>query len=131
MRPILLSLSAFSLSAAAAAGSSATASDEEAALIDLGALAVPIVDHGHVRGTLAFKLVAEAGDASAGERMRAALPILRAAAVQAGGDYARLYASPTEPVDTERLSRALLSALQKSQSDLKQVLVVESRSTPA
>lgn len=129
MRPFLLSAAAFSLSAAAASESSSASAPSEPALVELGAIKVPIIDHGQVRGTLDLKLALDSRDATAATEMNAALPLLRAVARDAAGEYARLYASPVEAVDTQLLADALGRALQQRQPGLRQVLVLESRAS--
>ena len=131
VRPFLLSVAAFSLSAAAASGGSAGPEPDEAAVVDLGQMDLPIVDHGQVRGTLTVKLALDAQNAAAAEELEAALPVLRAAARDAAGEYARLYASPIEAVDAQLLSDALGKALRPHQQGLRQVLVLESRASAA
>lgn len=131
MRPFLLSAAAFSLSAAAASGGSSTPAPSEAAVVDLGQIDVPIIDHGQVRGTLAVKLALDGKDGAAAEDMKATLPILRAAARDAAGEYARLYASPVEAVDAQLLADTLSKALRERQPGLRQVLVLESRASAA
>lgn len=131
MRPFLLSAAAFSLSAAAASGGSSTPAPSEAAVVELGDIKVPIIDHGQIRGTLGIKLALDGQDAAAAEEMKAALPVLRAAARDAAGEYARLYASPVEAVDTQLLADTLGKALRERRPGLRQVLVLESRASAA
>ena len=129
VRLLLASLAAFSLSAAAASTASSGEPHGPAALVELGSLDVPIVDHGRVRGMLSLKLAMEAQDASAAQEMEAALPLLRASALEGAGEFARLYASPVNAVDNQRLVDFVGSAIRRGHPQVRQVLVVESRAS--
>ena len=129
VRLLLASLAAFSLSAAAASTASSGEPQGPAALVELGSIDVPIVDHGRVRGTLSMKLALEAQDPAAAEEMEAALPVLRASALEGAGEFARLYASPVSAVDNQRLAEFVGSAVRRGHAEVRQVLVVESRAS--
>jgi len=86
---------------------------------------VPIVEGARADGTLRIKLVLEARDAPTAEKLTSTLPLLRAAALAAGIEFARLYASPMMPVDVARLSADLTAALRRQEPGIARVLIVE------
>ncbi|MFV0623247.1 hypothetical protein ACBY01_04435 [Sphingomonas sp. ac-8] len=130
MRSFLLSALALSL---ATAGVPAHASGGAGAphLVTMDELAVPIVDGARADGTLRFQLVLEAKDEGAAHALTAALPLLRAAALSEGLEFARLYASPRLPVDARRLASRLTAALQAQKPGIARVLIVKVMAVPA
>jgi hypothetical protein len=100
------------------------------ALVDMSVLAVPIVDGDRIQGELHVRLVLNAGDDSAAERVTAAMPRLRSASLLTLLEFARLYASPFRAVDSERLSRSLTEALHKAEPGVAEVLIVEVGAKP-
>jgi hypothetical protein len=93
--------------------------------VTLEEISVPIVEGARADGRLRLKLVLEAQDAAAAERLLAALPLLRATSLSAALEFARLYASPMTPVDVGRLSSDLTAALKKQDAGIARVLIVE------
>ena len=61
------------------------------------------------------------GAAEAGAR----LPALRANALAAAMEFARLYASPMTPVNVDRLASGITTALRRGDGQVARVLVVE------
>lgn len=101
------------------------------ALVDMTAMAVPIVDGDRIQGTLQVRLMLNATDDGAAAKATEAMPRLRAAALTAMLEFARLYASPFRPVDAERLSRELDAAVEREAPGAAQVLLVEVVARPA
>lgn len=94
-------------------------------LLAMDPIAVPIIDADRVSGTLNFKLVVEAGDAATAERLTAALPAVRMAAIASGLEFARLDASALRAVNVAQLDKALTDAIQAVEHGVTRVLIVE------
>jgi hypothetical protein len=94
-------------------------------LVAMDEIVVPIIDADHMAGSLRFKLVLEAGDDEVAARVTKDLPILRAATVAAGLEFARLSASGLRAVDAEQLDRELTAALKAAEPGINRVLIVE------
>jgi hypothetical protein len=94
-------------------------------LLPMDEVTVPIIDADRTAGALRFKLVLEAGNAETAARLPAELPVLRAATVAAGLEFARLNASAFRPVDAEQLDHDLTAALKAAEPGLSRVLIVE------
>lgn len=112
----------------ALAGTPAAASgggEGELHLVAMDEIGVPIIDGNRTDGRLEFKLVLEARSEEAAEQLTATLPVLRAASVGAGIEFARLYASPMMPLDARRLASEMTAALQAQNAGIKRVLLVE------
>ena len=109
-------------SASGAGGGGKGAADD---LIDMEAIAVPIVDGARLQGTLRFRVVLEAHDAEAAKHIAAELPGLRAEALATGAEFSRLRASPFLAVDAQRLSDELTEALHAHYEGIDRVLLVE------
>lgn len=121
-------------SALVAPGGAAQASEgEEGTLpfVSMDEVTVPIIDGARADGRLRFQLVLEAKDPATAQALTAAMPVLRAAAVSAGVEFARLYASPRTPVDARRLAAQMTAALQAQRPGIRRVLLVQVRATPA
>lgn len=117
---------ALALSAPAApARASGSGGAEGLNFVALEEISVPIVEGARADGTLRIKLVLEARDAPTAEKLTSTLPLLRAAALAAGIEFARLYASPMMPVDVARLSADLTAALRRQEPGIARVLIVE------
>ena len=123
----LAALAALTGATAVAAESDGAA--EEAHLVPMEELAVPIVDGGRSTGTLRVKLVLDMADAAAAAG--ATLPPLRAASLGAAMEHARLYASPMAPVNAERLAADMTAALRAADTRVSRVLIVEVGATRA
>lgn len=94
-------------------------------LVKMEPIAVPIIDADRVAGTLNFKLVLEAADAASAERLTAALPTLRMAAIAGGVEFARLDASALRAVNVADLDKTLTGALKAAAPEVGRVLIVE------
>ena len=98
---------------------------EEPHLVKMEPIAVPIVDSDRVAGTLNFKLVLEAHDAATAEKLAAAMPTLRMAAIAGGVEFARLDASALRAVNVPDLDKTLTATLKASAPEIGRVLIVE------
>ncbi|MEL7681592.1 hypothetical protein AAG602_10535 [Citromicrobium bathyomarinum] len=116
-------LAAVPVSSASGAGGGGKGAAED--LIDMEAIAVPIVDGAKLQGTLRFRIVLEAHDAEAAKEIAAELPRLRAEALATGAEFSRLRASPFLAVDAQRLSDELTEALHARYEGIDRVLLVE------
>ncbi|KTF70581.1 hypothetical protein ATB93_03485 [Sphingomonas sp. WG] len=94
-------------------------------LLAMDPIAVPIIDADRVSGTLNFKLVVEATDAAAAQRMTENLPALRMAAIASGVEFARLDASALRAVNVADLDKALTDAIHAVEPGVARVLIVE------
>lgn len=94
-------------------------------LVKMEPIAVPIVDSDRVAGTLNFKLVLEAHDAATAEKLAAAMPSLRMAAIAGGVEFARLDASALRAVNAADLDKTLTAALRTAAPEVGRVLIVE------
>ncbi|OAN57411.1 hypothetical protein A7X12_08870 [Sphingomonas sp. TDK1] len=94
-------------------------------LIKMEPVAVPIIDSDRVAGTLSFRLVLEVHDAATAEKLTAAMPNLRMAAIAGGVEFARLDASALRAVNVADLDKTLTAALKIAAPDLQRVLIVE------
>jgi hypothetical protein len=115
---------------APAVGAAEGADKKEAAplsplLVPMAEIAVPIIDAGQIEGVLRFTLVLRAKDAASAAMLAEQEPRLRAAALGAGLEFARLRASPYRPVDVPRLSQALDAALRATDPAAERVLIVK------
>ena len=117
----LLAVVPVSSASGAGGGGSGAAGD----LVDMEAIAVPIVDGAKLQGTLRFRIVLEAHDAEAAAEITADLPGLRAEALATGAEFSRLRASPFLAVDAQRLSDELTEALHARYAGIDRVLLVE------
>jgi hypothetical protein len=94
-------------------------------LVKMEPIAVPIVDSDRVAGTLNFQLVLEVHDAATAEKLTAAMPNLRMAAIASGLEFARLDASALRAVNVADLDKTLTGALKTVSPDVGRVLIVE------
>lgn len=120
---VLLTVAAALLPQAALASGKAAAGALN--LVPMTSITVPIVDADRISGKLRFKLVLQAKDAAGAARLTAQAPQLRAVATSAGNEFSRLYASPAEAVDAQRLAHDLTAALQHAEPAVARALVVE------
>ncbi len=121
-------LAALPLSSAAGSGGGGGG---DGSLVEMEAISVPIIDGAKVQGTLHFRLVLEAHDDAAAERLAGDLPGLRSEALMAGVEFSRLRASPFLAVDARRLSADLTEALHARDEGVSRVLLVEVSAKPA
>lgn len=107
------SLTVAVFSVALAYGSLAAASEGAAgpALVPMDEIVVPIVDGARAYGRLRIKLVILAHNAAAIPTLQMDMPALRETALIAAAEFARIHASPFAPVDAQRLSRDISTAM--------------------
>ncbi len=124
-------LAALGLAALPLPGTGALASGGGAAageglhLVSMDEVTVPIIDSDRVNGTLNFKLVIDAGSQETATKINGEMPVLRAATIAAGLEFARLNASALRAVDAQRLDHDLTAALKAAEPGLVRVLIVE------
>lgn len=116
------------LNTAAASGDSGE--DMSAELVEMEAIAVPIIDGSRVEGTLHFRVVLQPADSAAAENLSRNLPMLRAEALSAGSEFSRLSASPFLAIDARGLASELTDALRASDAGIARVLLVEVAAKP-
>lgn len=122
-------LAAAALMLPGAAAGSATAG-ETPHFVPMSEIRVPIVERDRADGVLRLKLVFQATSAATAERTTADLPVLRAAAVGAAVEFARLYASPMTPVDAARLAAQMTATIRAADAGVTRVLLVEVAAVP-
>jgi hypothetical protein len=88
-------------------------------------ISVPIIDASRINGVLRVSITLEAGDAVSAAELGGRMPELRAAALAATLEFARLHASPFAPVDVSRLAAALTPALSHVSPSISRVLIVK------
>ena len=98
-------------------------------LVPMDEITVPIVDADRMAGSLNFKLVLEAGTSEVADQVMRDLPLLRAATVAAGLEFARLNASGLRAVDAEQLDHDLTAAIKAAQPGITRVLIIEVRAS--
>lgn len=111
--------------ASTAAGGAVDAKDSEPMVVDMPMVSVPIIDGGRVEGALQVKLAMNAAGPGEVDRVTAALPRLRSAALVTLVEFARLHASPFRAVDNEKLSASLDKALRQAEPAVASVLLLE------
>jgi hypothetical protein len=94
-------------------------------LVTMEEVNVPIIDSDRVNGALTFKLVIDAGSQETATKINGEMPVLRAATIAAGLEFARLNASALRAVDAQRLDKDLTAALKAAEPGLVRVLIVE------
>lgn len=125
MRWGLIAAGVLAGAATVAAAAGGEVAEKEAHLVAMDELSLPIVDGGRSDGTLKVRMVLDMVDADAVDSATAALPALRASALAAGMEFARLYASPMTPVDASRLAGDMTTALHAEDARVTRVLIVE------
>ncbi|WP_313537873.1 hypothetical protein [Sphingomonas sp.] len=121
----LVAIAVSPLPAGRALASGGGGEGESLHLVKMEPIAVPIVDSDRVAGTLNFQLVLEAHDTVTAEKLTAAMPSLRMAAIAGGVEFARLDASALRAVNVADLDKTLTGALKGVAPDLDRVLIVE------
>lgn len=109
----------------AQASGGGAAAGERLNLVPMEEVTVPIIDADRVNGVLRFKLVIDAGTAESAAKLKGEMPVLRAATVAAGLEFARLNASALRAVDAQQLDHDLTAALKAAEPGLVRVLIVE------
>ena len=122
------------LTAVAVAGSSSAVASgagvgkkpgEEAHLVPIEKITVPIIGSTRIEGSLRVELVLDATNAGAAETISDQAPAIRATLIAAALEFARLYASAHGASNAERLRAGLTSALKREHEGVRDVLVVE------
>lgn len=111
--------------AGASASGEAGGANAELHLVTMDEMNVPIVDGARTDGTLRYQIVIAAKNEAGRQELTAALPVLRAASLGAGLEFARLYASPMMPVDAARLASDMTAALQAQNPKVDRILLVK------
>ncbi|WHU04784.1 hypothetical protein [Sphingomonas sp. NIBR02145] len=122
---VALGLAALPMPGGGALASGGGAAGEGLHLVPMEEVTVPIIDADRVNGVLRFKLVIDAGTAEAATKLNGEMPVLRAATVAAGLEFARLNASALRAVDAQQLDHDLTAALKAAEPGLVRVLIVE------
>lgn len=122
-RPFLLPITLVLMAA-----SNGAAPVPDAAIKRLAPLTVAIVDGGQIQGQLKVTLAVSGADEAALEE---ATPLVRAAAVSALSEHARLRASPYAAVNAEALSHDLDQAVRKAAPEVHEVLIEQLEARPA
>lgn len=123
---VALGLAALPLGGGAqASGGGAGAAGEGLHLVPMEEVTVPIIDSDRVNGALRFKVVIDAGTAEVATKLNGQMPVLRAATVAAGLEFARLNASALRAVDAQQLDHDLTASLKVAEPGLVRVLIVE------
>lgn len=113
------------LPAGSAQASGGNGGGEGLHLVPMDEITVPIIDADRMAGSMRFKLVLDAGSNELAARLIQNLPMLRAATVVAGLEFARLNASGMRAVDAEQLDHDLTEALKAEEPGIARVLIVE------
>lgn len=121
----MLALAALGVPGGSARANSSGAGEGDLHLVPMETVTVPIVDSANVAGMLRFSLVLAAADGAAADRITASMPRLRAAALAAGLEFARLNVSPLRAVDAQQLDQALTAALRQAEPGVARVLITE------
>ncbi|MBB4840154.1 hypothetical protein HNP52_003246 [Sphingomonas kyeonggiensis] len=122
---VALGLAALPMPGGGALASGGGAAGEGLHLVQMEEVTVPIIDADRVNGVLRFKLVIDAGTAETATKLNGEMPVLRAATVAAGLEFARLNASALRAVDAQQLDHDLTAALKAAEPGLVRVLIVE------
>lgn len=130
-RPVMVALTLLvtaSIPAWAAGGAASVTAGGEAAAglaVPVAPLRVPILDGGRFAGTLRVQAALDYADPAQGAGAAGRVPVLRAAALSAGLEFARLHASARAPVDAALLSRMLTDAARTVDPKVRQVLILD------
>ena len=95
--------------------------------VQMPEIVVPIIDGDRIDGRLTFDVVIAAVDEPGSTRISAAAPELRAAAVMAGMEFARLEASALGPVDAQALAARLSTSIKRLDPAITAILVQKVR----
>jgi len=99
--------------------------------VALHEITTPIFGESRIEGALSATLVIQASNPKAAAALRGRMPEIRAEALATTIEFSRLYASGMLPVDAQRLSADLNSALKKSFPGIERVLIVRVGAVPA
>lgn len=121
-RPFILPLAVVLMAA-----SNGAAPVPDAAFKSLAPVTVAIVDGGQIQGQLKVSLAVSGADQAALDR---GVPLIRAAAISALSEHARLRATPYAPVNAEALSRDLDQSVRHAAPGVSKVLLVRVEAQP-
>lgn len=122
-RPFILPLALVLMAA-----SNGAAPAPDGAIKALAPMAVAIVDGGQIQGRLKVSLAVSGTDEAVLEQN---IPVVRAAAIGALSEHARLRATPYAPVNAEQLSHDLDHAVRAAAPAVDRVLLVRVEAQPA
>jgi hypothetical protein len=125
----LLVIAAGGIASASVTGLS-PAGAAEPHLVPIEMLEVPIVDSGHLDGTLRVRFTVNAASGSDADALGERLPELRSLALGAATEFSRIYASGLAPVNAEILKSKVKAALQQDHPEIADVLVVQVSAEP-
>jgi hypothetical protein len=101
----------------------------DATFVALEPIDAPIVDGGRVDGVLHVTIVVQAKTSEDAAGLAKRMPELRAAALPAAIEFARLRASRFAPVDVMRLAATLASPVKRIDHAIDKVLIVKVSAT--
>lgn len=110
------------------AASNGAAPPSDAAIKPLAPMAVAIVDSGQIQGQLKVSLAVSGADEASLDQN---IPLIRAAAISALSEHARLRATPYAAVNAEALSRDLDQAVRQAVPTVAKVLLIRVQAQPA
>ncbi|MFC6622723.1 hypothetical protein [Novosphingobium panipatense] len=93
--------------------------------VSLEPIAAPIVDGGRVDGVLHLSIVIKAKSADDAAALGKNIPKLRAAALSAAIEFARLWTSRFTPVNVGRLAAMLKTSVKRADNAVDTVLIVK------
>ncbi|WP_010161071.1 hypothetical protein [Sphingomonas sp. PAMC 26617] len=96
-----------------------------ASVVPVAELRVPILDAGRFAGTLRVQSALDYADPADGKAATERAPELRAAALAAGLDFARLHVSALAPIDAALLSETLTRAARSVDPHVRRVLILD------
>jgi hypothetical protein len=126
----VLKLSAIVAASLVGAAPGHAAEAEAANFVIMDEISVPIVDASRIDGVLRVSLTLQMRDAQGAAALTRRMPALRASALAATIEFARLHASPFSAVDVARLSAALTPALARVDQGIAKVLIVKISAMP-
>ncbi len=96
-----------------------------ASVVPVAELRVPILDAGRFAGTLRVQSALDYADPAESKSATERAPELRAAALAAGLEFARLHVSALTPIDAALLSQALTRAARSIDPHVRRVLILD------
>jgi hypothetical protein len=101
----------------------------DATFVPLQPIDVPIVDAGRIDGVLHVSIVVQARSEQDAAALTERMPELRAAALPAAIEFARLRASRFAPVDVSRLAETIAPPVRQVNAAIAKVLIVKVSAT--
>ncbi|AXB75353.1 hypothetical protein [Novosphingobium sp. P6W] len=103
----------------------------DASFVTMQSIDAPIVDAGRVDGVLHVTITVQAKSEDEAAALTKRMPELRAAALPATIEFARLRASRFAPVDVERLAATITLPVKRVDATVDKVLIVKVSATEA